>query len=460
MEINIKKCSSTKHKEINAISYCEICKLYMCNKCEILHSDLHENHSLIKINKDFSEFCSLYCSEKGHFDKLRYYCKNHNKLCCAFCLCKIKDKENGQYSNCDVCLINEIKNEKKSKLKDNIKHLEGLFNNIKESINKIKKVYEEINGKKEKLKLKIQKIFTNLRNVVNNREDELLLEIDNIYNDKFIKDELVKEIEKLPNKIKSSLEKGKMVENEWDNDNKLYSSINHCINIENNIKDINKINEIIQNYNNNIKIDITFYPKDEKEIESFLEIIKTFGNINDENLFNISQLSKIIDNNEEYANSLKKWINPNKDISCELLYRLSGHGEQFSKFHELCDNKGSLLVLYQVKDGNKIGLYTPLILSNNKRGWQNDMETFLFNLNQNKKFKKVNNYYSIFYAKELGIYTSEFGNGSSCQTMRKLVHCAGGINSYYDNGSDILPSNGKDTYYDLLEVEVFKINKL
>ena len=89
----------------------------MCNKCENIHTDLHENHTLYKINKDFSEISSLYCNEKGHFDKLRYYCKSHNKLCCAFCICKIKDNENGQHTNCDVCKINEIKNEKKSKLK-------------------------------------------------------------------------------------------------------------------------------------------------------------------------------------------------------------------------------------------------------------------------------------------------------------------------------------------------------
>ena len=178
MEINAKKCSSSKHNEINAVSYCENCKIYMCNKCENIHSDLHENHSLYKINKDFSEISFLYCNEKGHFDKLRYYCKDHNKLCCAFCICKIKDNDNGQHSNCNVCKINEIKKEKKSKLKEDIKHLEDLSINIIESINKIKNVYEEINEKKEKLKLKIQKIFTNIRNVLNNREDELLLKVD------------------------------------------------------------------------------------------------------------------------------------------------------------------------------------------------------------------------------------------------------------------------------------------
>ena len=221
MEINAKKCSSSKHKEINAVSYCENCKIYMCNKCENIHSDLHENHSLYKINKDFSEISFLYCNEKGHFDKLRYYCKDHNKLCCAFCICKIKDNDNGQHSNCNVCKINEIKKEKKSKLKENIKHLEDLSINIIESINKIKNVYNEINEKKEKLKLTIQKIFTNIRNELNNREDELLLDIDNKFNNNYFDEKSIKQIEKLPNKIKISLEKGKLLDNDWDEENKL-----------------------------------------------------------------------------------------------------------------------------------------------------------------------------------------------------------------------------------------------
>ena len=45
------------------------------------------------------------------------------------------------------------------------------------------------------------------------------------YSDKFIKEELIKEIEKLPNKIKISLEKGKLADNDWDNDIKLNTSL-------------------------------------------------------------------------------------------------------------------------------------------------------------------------------------------------------------------------------------------
>ena len=42
----------------------------------------------------------------------------------------------------------------------------------------MKDAFEEINKDREELKIKIQKIFTELRNNLNNREDELLLKVD------------------------------------------------------------------------------------------------------------------------------------------------------------------------------------------------------------------------------------------------------------------------------------------
>ena len=63
------------------------------------------------------------------------------------------------------------------------------------------------------------------------------------------------------------MDKGKQIDKEWNNDN-LASYINDCINIENNIKDINIINESINKYNINNKISIGFSP-DESSIKNF-----------------------------------------------------------------------------------------------------------------------------------------------------------------------------------------------
>ena len=186
MEIKKKKCSSKKHLEIDAINYCQECKIYLCNKCQNHHSEFYDHH-LYDIDKDKNELYSDLCQIENHNDKCKYLCKTHNILCCGACIAKIKGEENGQHTDCDVCLIKDIKDEKKNKLKENIKYLEELSNTLQNSINQLKILYEKINENKEELKLKIQKIFTKIRNILNDREDELLLDINNKYNNKYIK---------------------------------------------------------------------------------------------------------------------------------------------------------------------------------------------------------------------------------------------------------------------------------
>ena len=65
MEENIIKCSSENHKEIDSILFCTECKIYMCNKCEKLHSELFHNHPQIKIdNINNQDFFTGICPEK------------------------------------------------------------------------------------------------------------------------------------------------------------------------------------------------------------------------------------------------------------------------------------------------------------------------------------------------------------------------------------------------------------
>ena len=114
--------------------------------------------------------------------------------------------------------------------------------------------------------------------------------------------------------------------------------------------------------------------------------------------------SLIINNNIEYYKLIKNWINPDKKIEGELLYRLSRDGDQISTFHSLCDNKGHTLTLFETKEGNKGGIYTPLSWDS-KSDWKNDMETFIFNLNKNQKYQKLINDDSIYCDVSFGPWT-------------------------------------------------------
>ena len=276
MDNKLIKCSSKIHSEINAISYCQECRVYMCNKCEKFHSELLQNHHSYNLDKNINEIFTGFCKLSNHYE-LKYYCKNHNQLCCVACIANIKDKENGQHKDCNICIIENIQNEKKNNLKKNILYLDNFIKKYEQSINELKNYIEKINVEKETLKLNIQKIFTKIRNILNIREDELLLEVEKTFNNHFCNENLLKENKNLPNIIKEYLEQGKIIDKEWDS-NKLNSNINICINIENKIQDINILYENIKTFNLNNNIKIHFSP-DEEEIDNYLKFLKTFGNI-------------------------------------------------------------------------------------------------------------------------------------------------------------------------------------
>jgi len=370
MENKKQNCSLEEHNEIDATNFCPICKIYICNKCEKYHSILFKKHQLLSLDKDINEIFTGFCKIENHNNELDYFCKDHNELCCAKCISRIKRKGNGQHINCNVCNIEDIIDEKKNNLKNNINTLKELSNTFQSSIDKLNIILENINNNKEKVKLEIQKIFTKIRNELNNREDELLLEVDKEHEKMNFNDNILKESQKLPNKIKLSLEKGEKLINEMDNIN-LNSLVYDCINIENGIKNINLINEKIKKFYS-INTQIKFNSENKEDI---LESIKKFGYINEEN-------DNIIDINNN-MNILE--FNDNKIECIKKISDHCGHGNTYV-YDGICFfiSKQNEYVLSYI-DSN----------SSNK-------SIIFYDINQNKEIKKFNN------AHEKGIHSIRY----------------------------------------------------
>ena len=317
MENKKEKCSFIEHKEIEANYYCIICNVYMCHKCEAFHSKLCQQHKVINYNdiKTKELFTGL-CKEDSHQSELDYFCKNHNILVCAKCIVKINDKNKGKHSNCSICTIDEIKNEKINNLKNNIMTLENLSKTLEQSINKIKKIFENVIERREELKIKVQKLFTKIRNELNKREEQLLYDVDIFFENNFLKEETINNCEKLPNKTKISLQKSKNIDNNQD----INIIINNCIMIENNIKDINNINDIIEKSNNSFKRKIKLIPETEEEINQILSTIKSLGNITIQSEKFIFQFQPNLSNNYKLSeNGLIATKNGSDDWDCVIM---------------------------------------------------------------------------------------------------------------------------------------------
>ena len=451
---NQKKCSQKKHNDFNAISYCLECNVYLCNKCISHHSELFDNHHIYNLDKNISELFTGLCKEPNHKDELKYYCKNHNILCCASCLSKIKDKEDGKHHDCEVYKIEEVKEEKRKMLKENIKYLEEFSNGIENSINELKKLFEIINESKENLKMEIAQIFTKIRNAINDREDELLLKLDDIFNKQFFNEEIIKKGEKLPNQIKKSLEKGKILDNEWDivND-KVNSKINDCIYIENNTKNIIEINKLIEKCNNK-KINIKFTSEKDKEINELIIKIKNFGKI-----LNNTFESEIINENENF-DFIEKKLNPeNKNVVFELIYKCNENNDSSNIFHEKCDGKQNVILFVETTEGIKFGGYSS-VGYNSKSKYTKDNKAFIFSLDKKKIYNVKKDKDAIYCCSGYGpcfCGTSSFNiyiGGD--HFLKQSCNTSGCSNNTYEVNSDYELNNSKCNFY-VKKLEIYQI---
>ena len=457
MNNNNHNCSFKEHTQINAISYCFICRIYMCNKCETFHSKMFEAHKSVNIDKITKDFFTGYCKEENHPYELEYFCKVHRQLCCAKCVIKIGNKKEAIHKNCDVCTIEEIKEEKINKLNENIEKLEKLSKTLNEEINNLKEIFEKVNNKREEIKLDLLKIFTKIRNELNNRENQLLEEVDKLFDKHFVKEDNIRECEKLPNKIKTSLEKCKKINIEND---KLNSLINDCLNIENDINTIDEIKEDINKCKGANKLDIGFTTQNKDDINVLTDMINNFGKIV---RFNegICDISSIIKDDFNKQNLIINWIKGkiNKDIlQFKLIFRMDENTSKSEDFHKACDKQGPTLVLIKTKTLRTFGGFTPLDWGKTGGGIKDESnQTFIFSLDMKKKFDilKVN---------EQAINRSNDGpKFGDCDikiesNMKNGVSFANSnCNFLSGNNLELTGGHGDSQKFETLELEVFKV---
>ena len=449
--MNNKKCSSKDHASIDAISYCQKCELFMCNKCDIIHSNLCPHHNKFNLDKNSGEIFTGICNEKKHSDELTFYCKNHNVLCCAACLCKIKDEGIGQHKDCDACLIKDIKEEKKKNFEKNVQFLKSLLNSFEQMNNELILLFEKINKDKEELKLKIQKIFTNIRNLINDREDQLLLEVDKQFENSFCNEDILKESEKLPKKIKLSLEKEEFITKGWNDENKINLIINECIKIENYIKDINIINDSIQKCKSKKNVLLQFSPEENK-MNDFYNIIKNFGKIyNAHSNGDFFKKSNIIKSEEK--DLILSWFDDNP-INFKLLLDSKIDGDQTYTFINKCRDKYPTILFIKSTDGFRFGGFTSQKWGINITA--TDEKCFLFSLDLKEKYPISNINYATYICNS--DYLS-FGSGNSLYLYNGCTsrNDNGTYNYYFTFPNNKNEINGKNHNFKVSSYELYQI---
>ena len=227
-------------------------------------------------------------------------------------------------------------------------------------------------------------------------------------------------------------------------------NINHQQN--NKIIELNNINQQQNNKINELN----------NKIENLKEIIEGYKNdINipkNQNIQSIFSDSLIINKNKNYISNLNNWINQREGkFNTKLLFRKSINGNSFNEFHRLCDNQGKTLVLIQTDNNLIIGGYTTKDWNTSGK-WYKDDKSFLFSLINGKIFPIKRGCEAILGSKEFGPWFAYIGflnRGRKDLTQGIFYYCLG--DESYENFNEIIPNNNKDTYFDVKEVEIYKI---
>ena len=359
----------------------------------------------------------------------------------------------------------EIESDKNNKIEIKISKsltkiiIEGKHKNIIESIIYYsQKTIEEIKMNKYFLMFdNLDEIYSEILNLMKNNKVCINEEINKLIIKIPLTNIKIKEIKMILNKKeKSDKERIDDLYSIIDNMKSYYNKkIDELINItqKQNHK-INELGNINEEQNNKIN-------ELNNKIENLKEIIN--GNRNNiiiqkkENVQSIFNDSIIINKNKNYISNLNKWINQREGkFNTKLLFRKSINGNSYNEFHRLCDNQGKTLLLIQTDNNLIIGGYTTKDWNTSGK-WYNDEKSFLFSLTKGRIFPSKKNCHSIRGSKELGPWFAYIGfrELGRKDLTQGIFHYH--LNENFENYNEIIPNNNKDTFFNVIEIEIYKI---
>ena len=304
---------------------------------------------------------------------------------------------------------------------------------------------KEIKGNKININLSSSKDILSLSTEINNKKYRLTLSI-------------------------IELKNSQIFFNQFSSHEQIIIALSKIITSSNNIEI--KENEIIIKFKNFLEEEISLkIPEEIYNIELLYLNLKKLQ-IENENLKNIiinnvpnkNEINKKSENRiknsvilkDDEDVMIKNWINNNKPLSFDLIYKATRDGDDVKDFHKLCDEISPSLTIVRAKNGNRFGGYTSCALTKNSSDQAiNDPSAFVFSIDKKYKFNTNNPSYAI---RSITSRGPCFGDNCPFYIGNKFLT----NNSSYSN-----PSNDYNCppyvltgakYFIVDELEVYKVN--
>ena len=135
------------------------------------------------------------------------------------------------------------------------------------------------------------------------------------------------------------------------------------------------------------------------------------------------------------------------------MFRGSRDGFSAAKFHELCDNKGPLLVLFLTSKDILCGGFSSI-------GWKNygghtvDPKCFIFSLKTGKVYHRLNDTYNLYFSSDVGPFFGYFGINSN-NNFVSYVNCDPFKIPVNSSGTHEITEEAENGNYEYKDYEVF-----
>ena len=145
----------------------------------------------------------------------------------------------------------------------------------------------------------------------------------------------------------------------------------------------------------------------------------------------------------------------------ELLYRGTRDGMSADTFHNRCNNKGPTISLFKNENGYIFGGYASIDWTS-YGDWRSARDSFIFTLTNKyniepTKFPNTNTNCSIY---DHPSYGPTFGNGLDiCTFPYNYTNLGHSYKDVLGKGYSIFKGNNDNYYFNLKEIEVFKLIK-
>jgi len=313
---------------------------------------------------------------------------------------------------------------------------------------------QEINNLNEIYK-QIKSSFEELRKQVNKKEEEMLIEVEGILEER---SKLREDVRSVQGKLKTALSEAKMLMDK--------GCTQGCLDFDLMIEKVEELKEVIISDAEITKMKVMGGGK--YQVTSMNEIYKALNELKiaqstiSEKHSALPIDSKILQNDDQ-KEMLTKWIaevypKDKQKISFELLYRGTRDGMGANSFHNKCDNKSPTVIIGKSSKGNVFGGYNSISWTGSNL-WKADNKAFIFSITHKTIHdKQLLPKYTIYDSTDHGPI---FGNGHDICLSKEY-----GYNSLGNFTYELPQEVNKDTYFagehyfNLVEIEVFAVKNI